>query len=169
MTELRAPARADASASAPVRLEVVNGGLLKLPHGAWCEHHRAKNWAAVIDIDGTAPGGFSRRFLPYGRGPVFYLVEQVALFDAIEFAGDAVSFSGRVRASRVFAVVVVKTDDFIEVETFEDGAAAVLASKAKRTTKEDVLKALGAERRHYESRAAELAREMAEVEKGDKS
>jgi len=157
------------STSKPIRLDVVNDGLLKVPPGAWLDHHRAKNWAAVVDIDGTAPGGFSRRFLPYGRGPVFYLIESVALFDVIEFAGDAVTYAGKLRPSRVFAVVVVKTADFIEVELFEDGAAAVLASKAKRSSKGDFLKALGAERAHHEARAAEVAREMAEIEKGEKS
>jgi hypothetical protein len=117
------------------RLPVINGGLVKVP--LWTDHHRAKNWAAVIDINGTAPGGYSRRFLPYGRGPVFYIVDQVAPFDALEFAGDRVSYSGNKTPERWYGVVTSMGPDFLEVQQTEDGTAAVLlAQQLRRAPKE---------------------------------
>lgn len=144
-----------------MRCDVVNGGLVRAP--IWREGKRAKNWAAVIDVDGTAPGGFSRRFLPYGRGPVFYMVEQVALFDALEFAADYVSYGGNPHPERWYGVVIAKTDDFLELEAAKDGAKAVLLARTKRTTKADFLAALATEKAHHEARAKELADEMARV------
>ena len=148
-----------------MRCKIVNGALLECP--LYNEHHRARNWAAVIDIDGTAPGGLSRRFLPYGRGPVFYVVEQVALFDVIEFAGDNVSYSGTKRPNRAYGVVVAKTEDFLDFELFEDAAPAILAAREKRASKADVRKALETEKAHLEARAAAVASEMAALDKED--
>ena len=145
-----------------IKLTVINNALCQAP--IWNEHRRAKNWAAVIDIDGTAPGGLSRRFLPYGRGPVFYLVEQVALFDALEFAADQLSYSGNKTPNRWFGVVVERTDDFFTLEPFESAMEAIAASKAKRTSKEDVVRALTVERKHLIARADAVAAEIASIE-----
>jgi hypothetical protein len=147
------------------RLCVINNSLVEAP--IWREGKRAKNWAAIIDIEGTAPGGFSRRFLPYGRGPVFYLVERVTLFDALEFAADYVAYSGTPHPERWYGIVVVKTDDFIELEQAADGALAVLTAKAKRTSKVDFLKALSAEKAQLDERAAAIASEMSKIVEGD--
>jgi transcriptional regulator with XRE-family HTH domain len=76
----------------------VNGALLDVP--AWENREKPKNWMAVIDVDGASPGGLSRRFLSYGRGDTFYLVEQLTLFDPVEFAADRVFGSHTRKGSR---------------------------------------------------------------------
>jgi hypothetical protein len=105
----------------------------------------------------------SRRFLPYGRGPVFYLVEQVALFDALEFAADRVTYGGDIRPSRWYGVVTVKTEDFLEVEECKSASAAVLMARGKHASKGEYLKALEAEKAHLTARAAEVDAEMQRV------
>jgi hypothetical protein len=115
---------------ATLKLDVVNGGLIAAP--IWLDRPRAKNWAAVIDIDGTAPGGLSRVFLPYGRGAVFYMIESVMLYDALEFAADQVSWGGNKTANRWYGIVVAKGEDFLELEPTKDSAKAVLASKSQK-------------------------------------
>jgi len=67
-------------------MAVANGALLEVP--VFEKHHRGTNWLAVIDIDGTAPSGLSRQFIDRGKGECFYLIEQVKLFDPVEFGAD---------------------------------------------------------------------------------
>lgn len=87
---------------------------------------------AVIGIDGSCPGGLSRQFVPRGRGVCLYLIEQVVLLDAVEFAADYTTSFGRKKRKRWYGVVIEITDDAMIFEQFDDGAAAVLFADACR-------------------------------------
>lgn len=141
-----------------VRLKIANNALLEVP--IYEEHRRGSNWCAVIDIDGTAPGGLSRRWLPRGKGACFHLIESVVLFDPIEFGADYTTGTGRKRFNRWYGVVVAKTEDFLLVEQAKDGVAAVLLSKSKRLDKEAHKVALNAERQTLLDRAEKIQKEL---------
>lgn len=149
--------RAEAEAEV-VRLRVVSGGLVDVP--AWEKHHRGKNWAAVIGADPRMPGGLSRRFLEYARGDFYYSLGDLSLFDAVEFAGDYVSWSGSVTSNRWFGVVVTKTEDFVELRRCQRGIDAVLLSSELRQSTEERKAALRRELDHCRSRAAEIEAEL---------
>lgn len=149
----------------PMRLSVANGALLECP--VYEQHQRGSNWAAVIDVDGTAPGGLSRRWLPRGKGECFYLIEQLSLFDAVEFAGDYTTFAGNKRPARYYGVVVSKTDDYVLLEECKSGAAAVLLAKKKRESGEARKAALLDERQNLINRACKLDEEIEALKKDD--
>jgi len=149
----------------PVRMTVANGALLEVP--VFERHQRGKNWMAVIDIDGTCPGGLSRRFIDRGRGECFYLIEQVALFDPIEFGADYMTSTGRKYNKRWLGVVVAKTDDYLLVEPCTSGKNAVLLSKAKRTDPLALADALSREREVLLNRAQELSGAIDQLRTGE--
>jgi hypothetical protein len=142
-------------------LTVANGALLEAP--AFESHYRGSNWLAVIDIDGSAPGGLSRRFLNRGKGECLYLIEQLALFDAVEFGADYTTSMGNKQRYRWYGVVVAKTDSEIHVEEASSGAKAVLRSKQAQQSIKDRAAALKTERDALVKRAADLEREIQEL------
>lgn len=113
-----------------LKLPCVNNALLSVP--AWDETRRAKNWLAVINVDGTKPGGLDRRWMPRARGECFYMVEQLSLFDPVEFGADRVAWSGNPVQNRWYGVVVEKTDSYLLVEPVDSGAAAVIISRERK-------------------------------------
>lgn len=141
---------------------VANGALLEAP--VFEEHVRGTNWMAVIDVDATCPGGLSRRFLNRGKGECLYDIEQVALFDPVEFGADYTTSLGNRKRHRWYGVVVAKTDGALNIEACETGAKAVLRSKAARTSAEDRANALRAERDAHIQKAAQLEREIVALE-----
>lgn len=145
-----------------LKLITANGALLSAP--VWEAHFRGSNWLAVIDIDGTCPGGLSRRWMPRGKGACLYLVEQLALFDAVEFAADYTTTAGKKRASRWFGVVKAITDDFILVEEAKSGAKAVLRAKEMRASPIDRAAAIRAEKDALLARVALLENEAQQLE-----
>lgn len=145
-----------------LRFIVANGALLEAP--VWERHHRGSNWLAVIDVDGTAPGGFSRRFINRGRGACLYLTEQLGLFDALEFAADYTTLAGNKQRDRWFGVVKAITEDFILVEKTGSGVLAVLRAKALRISAADRAAALRIERETLLDRAAKLEEEAQQLE-----
>lgn len=112
-----------------LKLPCVNNALLAVP--IW-EEKRGTNWLAVIDIDGTMPGGLSRRWLNRGRGECYFLVEQLAPFDPIEFGADRTAWSGNKVRNRWYGVVIEKTEAYLLVEPVDSGAQAVLVSKERK-------------------------------------
>lgn len=151
-----------AKLEATMKLDVINGGLLQAP--IWLEHKRARNWAAIIDIDGTAPGGLSREFLPYGRGAVFYMIESVMVYDALEFAADRISWGGNKEHNRWYGIVVAKTEDFLELAvTSTSSKAIVLAKSQKKNNRGEYLRMLAEEKARNDARSAALADEMAKI------
>jgi mannose/cellobiose epimerase-like protein (N-acyl-D-glucosamine 2-epimerase family) len=119
---------------------------------------------AVIDVDKSQPSGLSRRFMNRGRGECLYDIEQVALFDAIEFGADYTTSLGRKQRSRWYGVVVAKTDGALNIEQCETGAKAVLRSKAARQSTADRANALKVERDAMIARATDLEREILALE-----
>jgi hypothetical protein len=112
-----------------LKLPCVNNALLSVP--VW-EERRAKNWLAVINVDGTKPGGLDRRWMPRARGECFYMVEQLSLFDPVEFGADRLAWSGNQVQNRWYGVVVEKTDSYLLVEPVESGAQAVVISRERK-------------------------------------
>lgn len=144
------------------RLTVLNSGLLKVP--VWEKREGAKNWAAIIGADPRHPGGLSRKFLDYARGDFFYMLGDLALFDAVEFAADRVAWAGRLVQERWFGVVVMKTDDFLELQECARGADAVILSKRLKQDAKAQGDALRRERDHYQKRASEVQKRLSELD-----
>lgn len=143
------------------KLSIANGALLEAP--IYETHHRGANWLAVIDVDGSMPGGLSRRFLNRGRGECLYLVEQIALFDPVEFGADYTTSYGDKRRDRWHGVVTAKTDDFMVVERCKTGAKAVVRSKELRTSPAALRAALRQDQESLISRAAKLEHQIQEL------
>ena len=143
------------------QLILANGALLEAP--IFEAHVRGSNWLAIIDIDATCPGGLERRFTNRGKGDCLYVVEQIGLFDAVEFAADYTTSYGKKRRDRWYGVVTAKTDDFLQVEKADSGAKAVLRSKKLRTSPEALATALEQERETLIARAVKIDLEIAEL------
>lgn len=143
------------------RLPTINNALLKAP--IYCNHVRGKNWFAVIDVDGTMPGGLSRQFTPYGKGECLYLIEHVELFDAVEFAADYTTSVGTKRPERFYGVVVALTEGEMVVRQFDSGAAAVVFAKKARTSPEDQIRALEEERAALFAKAIKVEEKIATI------
>lgn len=141
------------------QLSVANHALLESP--IYESHDRGRNWLAVIDVSPTMPSGLSRQWMPQGRGECFYIIEQLKLFDPVEFGADYVTVGGRKHYKRLYGVVVAITDGYIRVEECETGAKAVIRAKEARTSDADKIAALEAERDSLVSRAAKVEAEIA--------
>ena len=140
-----------------VRLACANGALLAVP--AWENHARGSNWLAVVDINGLLPGGLSRKWLPRAKGECFYLVSDLALFDAVEFGADYTTGVGKKKPNRWYGVVIAKTDDLLVLQEADTGAAAVMLAKSHRTSPEWRAAALHVERAALLAHAEKLRRE----------
>lgn len=131
----RAEEEADRKKWAPRRFNVVNGALLEVP--VWSVHKRARNWAAIVDIDPLQPGGLSRFWLNRGRGMCKYIVpDELRLYAAVEFAADYVRGSGWKDPERWYGIVTEIAEDHLTIQPCKDAMAAVLASREKQVTKE---------------------------------
>jgi hypothetical protein len=146
---------------ATYKFTLANGALLTAP--IYENHRRGSNWLAVIDIDATMPGGLERRFMTRGKGECICLVEQIGLFDAVEFAADYTTGAGNKQRNRWYGVVTAKTDDFLQIEQCDSGAKAVLRSKHLRTSPEALVAALEQDQQALIARAAKVATQIAEV------
>jgi hypothetical protein len=143
------------------KLRQANGALLDAP--LYKDHHRTTNYGAIIDIDPVMPSGLARRFLNKGRGECLYLSEKMDLFDALEFASDYTTSVGKKYRERWYGIVIAKTDDFILLEECTTGATAVLRAKKARTSFQDRIIALAAEKQVLISRAAAIEEEIAQL------
>ena len=152
---------AEQTARKVYKLLVANGALLQAP--VYENRASASNWLAAIDVDKTMPGGLSRRWMNRGRGECLYDIEQLSLFDAVEFAADYTNSVGGKKRDRWFGVVVAKTDGYLLVEQAKSGAWAVLRAKEARTSLADRVAALEAEKEDLIRRAAALDAEIAQT------
>lgn len=113
----------------PKRFPALNGGLLGVP--IWDDSPRAKNWAAIIEVEATAPGGLRRFWFNRGNGPVFYILPpQLEVGDAVEFGADYVRTSGRRDATRWYGVVREIAKAYVLIQPYPDAASALLAAAA---------------------------------------
>lgn len=117
-------------------LAIINGVLFQAP--IYDSSSRGINFLAIIDVDGTQPGGLSRRWASRVRGDGLYAVEQIGALDAVEFAADRAPYvSGGNRArNRWFGVIVEKTAEKMRVEKCKSGPAAVLRSRELRAERD---------------------------------
>lgn len=143
------------------KLLIANGALLEAP--IYETHYRGANWLAVIDVDASCPGGLSRRFTSRGKGECLYLVEQIGLFDPVEFGADYTTTYGDKKRDRWHGVVTAKTDDFLIVERCKTGARAVIRSKELRTSPEALRVAMTQERETLIARAGKLDQQIQEL------
>lgn len=147
------------------RLTHLNGALLQVP--VYEPHYRGTNYLAIIDVDGTAPGGLSRRFLQRGKGESFYLIEQLSLFDAVEFGADYTTSVGAKKRLRCYGFVAAITEMEIVIRSFDSGATACVAAKIARTSPADRKRALGEARDALIEKAAKVQDEI-DALNGDK-
>lgn len=140
------------------RLPHLNRALLKAP--VFETHYRGKNWLAVINVDGTCPGGLTRDFINRGKGDCLYLIEQITLFDVVEFGADYQTSVGKNKPRRFYGVVVAITETEIVLREYETGALACVAARAMRVSPTDKLRALEEARAAYLSRASKLDEEI---------
>lgn len=126
-----AAAEAERQRWLPKRFVALNGGMLEVP--VWENHARAKNWAAIVELDGTAPGGLRRFWFNRGNGPVVYIIPpQLQVGDAVEFGADYVRFSGRRDPERWYGVVRTIAKDHLLIQPYPDVTQALLeAAKSK--------------------------------------
>lgn len=110
-----------------VSLRVECGALLDCP--VWESHKRGKNWCSVIEIDPTSPGGLKRAFLQRAHGEYFYMLGDVKVGDAIEFAADYVTGAGKRQFKRVYGVVLEVTATELRFQKYSTGPAACRAGK----------------------------------------
>ena len=92
------------------------------------DHHRARNWCAIIQPDPTAPGGLNRVWLPRGRGEFLYMIGRLDRFDAVEFGADYVTTLGRKWPKRWYGVVRTLNGAEIAIEEVGSPITALLRS-----------------------------------------
>lgn len=144
-----------------VKLAIANGALLEAP--IYETHYRGANWLAVINVDASMPSGLERRFMNRGRGECLYMVEQITLFDPVEFGADYTTTTGSKKRDRWYGVVTAKTDDFLVVERCKTGAKAVIRAKGLRTSPEALRAALMQDKEALIARAANLEHQIQEL------
>lgn len=124
-------------------MAVANGALLEVP--VFEKHHRGTNYMAVIDVDGTCPGGLSRKWIDRGKGECFYLIEQLQLFDSVEFAADYTTGTGKRYRKRWYGVVTAKTEDYIREEHSSHSGLALLGRPSARTPTRSLMRSAASE------------------------
>ena len=111
----------------PKAFAVLNGALLEVP--VWEDSHRAKNWAAIVEVNGTAPGGLQRSWFNRGRGPAIYIVPpHLEVGDVVEFGADYVRYSGRRDTTRWYGVVTEISVDRLLIRPYPSARDALLAT-----------------------------------------
>ena len=146
-----------------LQVSVANNALLEVP--IWEAHYRGSNWMAVINVDGSSPGGLSRKFLPKGKGDCFYLIEQLQLFDPIEFGADYTTSVGTKKRDRWYGVIIAVTDGHLIIERASTGVAAVLRAKTARESPKDRAKALRESLQSHLDQVVALEREIQELDR----
>jgi hypothetical protein len=98
----------------------------------WATQPSAKNWAAVVELNGHRPGGLDRRFLKTGRGILRYSTYLVRNGDVIEFAADTAS-----RQERLYVVLDGYEPEQMRVRRFENLSDAFAYSKRVKVADEE--------------------------------
>lgn len=117
-----------------LRLPMAAGALLAAP--VWEDHHRSTNYLAIIDINPTMPGGLDRRFMNRGKGDCLYIIEQIGVLDAVEFAGDYTTSVGRRDRKRWHGVVTGKTESVMTLKPCDSGTKACLLATDLRAQRD---------------------------------
>jgi hypothetical protein len=116
----------------PHRFQVINGGLLEVP--VWGDHYRCRNWAAIISLAPTLPGGIDRWWFNRGSGPVKLIVpNELAVHDPIEFGADYIRGSGYRDPERWYGVVLENEPTHLLVEPCKDVLHAITLSASRQS------------------------------------
>lgn len=155
----------EATALEVVKLRIIQDFLIDAP--VYTEKYGGRgNWLARITLDAMAPGGLDRKFCERGKGACLYIIDELTLFDAVEFAADTTApGSVKKRRERWFGVVIAKTDGYILVERWEKAADAVLRAQQARTNPADRIRALQEQRDVLITEAAQIEAEIQELSK----
>lgn len=110
----------------PKTLRVVNRGLIDVL--VWHDHHRSRNWVAVVEVNPTARGGLDRNFFQRAAGNVAKAVvpEWLEAGHLLEFGADYISVAGKRTKTRIYAVVTDVTDRYLGVQPYDSLEEAVL-------------------------------------------
>lgn len=97
-------------------LPVLNRGIVDPP--VFNSHHRARNWAAMIEADPNAAGGLRRTWWEKGRGDFKYIIPRnLTTYAPVEFGADYISTTPRRHPERWYGVVVeIKDNELVIVE-----------------------------------------------------
>jgi hypothetical protein len=135
--ERAAAAEAERQRWLPLRLQVINDGLLEVP--IWGEHHRCRNWGAIISLAPSSPGGIERWWFNRGSGPVKLIVpKELEVHDPVEFGADYIRGSGYREPERWYGVVLEKEETHLLLEPCRDVLHAItLAAERQRAPKGD--------------------------------
>jgi len=118
----------------PHRFQVINGGLLEMP--IWRDHYRCRNWAAIISLAPTLPGGIDRWWFNRGSGPVKLIVpNELAVHDPIEFGADYIRGSGYRDPERWYGVILENEPTHLLVEPCKDALHAFTLSASRQQSK----------------------------------
>lgn len=116
-------------------LPILGGALAALPVGPYgadmgSNADNAIRWLAIVEPDGAAPGGMTRRFLAKSRSDdTFYMVRDIEPGQLLELACDRIWGDERKRR-RLYMHVLNKTDDQLDVAVFYSLRDAALARRA---------------------------------------
>jgi hypothetical protein len=120
----------------PVRYELFQNATQSCP--IYSAHKKARNWAATVSRDVTAPGGFAREFWQWANGddPVVYYIAplSIARGDVVEWGSNLYKGYHNVERMRRYSVV-------LSVERDEDAIHAITVAtyrtfgEANRTRK----------------------------------
>ncbi len=138
------------------------GAMLGVP--VYEEHHRGKNWMAVINKNPKAPNGLDRTFVEKGKGEYFYIVSNVKIGDVVEFGADYISSGGRRRTNRWYGVVIQIDDNMIVIDEHETANEAIEAAGSfAAPSKREVLEQ---EKERILARLAEIEEELGQNKEG---
>lgn len=143
--------------------QIEDGALVTAP--VWEDNKRGKNWLAVIHADPSAPGGLGRSFVVNGRGRYMYVVRNLKVGQAIEFAGDYYGGSGRKTPNRWYGVIRAIEADRLVCEKCENSKEAIALGRQMALVPTVDRAALEAERATLAGRMAEIDRLLAELAK----
>jgi hypothetical protein len=127
-------AAAEAARWAPRTLTVMNGGLLDPP--VWCDHERARNWAAIVEADPMKPGGLQRFWFLRGMGIFKYIVpKELGVHDVVEFGADYVTGGGWRKPERWIGIVTEVTSSGIVLEPCKNATHALTLLVERKVSK----------------------------------
>lgn len=107
----------------PRILRIQNSGMIDVY--IYDSHARAKNWAAIVEVEPTKPGGLKRFFFDYGRGVVRHIVpERLQCGDIVEFAADYASSTGKKSVNRAYCVITSLSKDAMGIHPYPSFQAA---------------------------------------------
>lgn len=98
--------------------QIEQGAFITVPH--YIDDRRAKNWAAVIAEDPTAPGGLKRTWLTRAKGRFIYQAGGLRVGMPVEFGADYKS-----QRNRWYGFVVKVTETAIEFQSLPTARQAI--------------------------------------------